>query len=201
MLRLTNDHVTVEPAGPILKAADFSALAEARTILEKAAAEAATITARAADELAAEKKRGYDAGYAEARQAAAEDVFERVERGINFYQHLQENIGELVTSAVEAIVGQCDHEQLLRTNLARVLKLARGQTFLTLKVSPAQTAQVQAQMNEILARSPVLEHLEVKADPTVSPGGCILVSEVGVVDATLDTQLEAVRQAIRRASG
>ncbi len=200
MLRLTRDALTVRPAGPIIKAADYSVLVEALDVLARAQAEAAALATESKTAFAAEKKRGYEEGLAEGKKAAAVDVFERLEQGIQFYQHLQGSIVDLVLQGVESIVGECDREKLLQTNLDRVLKLARGQTFVTFKVAPEQVAQVKAKLEELLAHSPTLEHFEVKADRDIAPGGCIMVSEVGVVDATLETQLQSLRDALKQTS-
>jgi len=200
MLRLTRDALTIRPAGPIIKAADYSVLVEASDVLARAKAEAAALVTEGQAAFAAEKKRGYDEGMAAAQQAAAVDIYKRLEQGIQFYQQLQGSIVDFVTQAVESIVGECDKEKLLQTNIDRVLRLARGQTFVTFKVAPEQAALVRAELEKLLARTPTLDHIEVKADRDIAPGGCIMVSEVGVVDATIETQLQSLREALKQTS-
>jgi type III secretion protein L len=39
----------------------------------------------------------------------------------------------------------------------------------------------------------------VKVDPTLNPGGCVFESDLGILDASLHTQLEGLRAAMDRA--
>ena len=41
--------------------------------------------------------------------------------------------------------------------------------------------------------------VEVSVDPALSPGSCVFESEAGIIDASLQTQLDGLRGAMERA--
>jgi type III secretion protein L len=45
---------------------------------------------------------------------------------------------------------------------------------------------------------PKIQFLDVQADSRLSANGCVLETEIGVVDATLETQLKAIEKALIR---
>jgi flagellar biosynthesis/type III secretory pathway protein FliH len=66
-------------------------------------------------------------------------------------------------------------------------------------VNPADRAQVRAaegRLAAILLRAP----LAVREDPAVPPGGVVVETEAGRVDATVDTQLELLARALEEAA-
>ena len=44
-------------------------------------------------------------------------------------------------------------------------------------------------------------YVDVVADPRLAPGACIVESEIGLVEASLERQLAALRQAFERVLG
>jgi type III secretion protein L len=79
---------------------------------------------------------------------------------------------------------------------AAALQAARHQRDITLRVHPddlAAVAGARPRLKELLLRAP---DLALRADPTVGRGGCVVETEVGVIDARLETQLEAIERAL-----
>ena len=70
---------------------------------------------------------------------------------------------------------------------------------MTEAVAPESVAEVQGRLADIMADYSGISFVEVQADTRLRRGGCILESELGVVDASLDVQLEALSRALRSA--
>jgi len=51
----------------------------------------------------------------------------------------------------------------------------------------------------VLVQFPEIEFVDVVKDPAGVPGMCVLESEFGIVDASLDSQIAAVREGLIRA--
>ncbi len=68
-----------------------------------------------------------------------------------------------------------------------------------IRVNPADLAAVTEQKPLFLASISGLKNLHIEADASISAGGCRVDSEFGDVDATLETQLDTIRQALREA--
>ncbi len=68
-----------------------------------------------------------------------------------------------------------------------------------IRVNPDDLEQVLQQKPLFLASISGLKNLSIEADATVSRGGCRVDSELGEVDATIETQLESIQQALSEA--
>ena len=77
------------------------------------------------------------------------------------------------------------------------LAVMRNQKQLTLRLSPESAEQVRARAQELLERFPGVGMLDIVADARLKGEGAILESEIGVVEASIDKQLEALEEAAR----
>ncbi len=68
-----------------------------------------------------------------------------------------------------------------------------------IRINPADLENVTAQKPLFLASISGLKNLSIEADAAISPGGCRIDSDLGDVDATIETQLEAIHQALSEA--
>ncbi|CAN0592074.1 unnamed protein product, partial [Laminaria digitata] len=79
----------------------------------------------------------------------------------------------------------------------KALADARQQREIIVRVNPTDADALERSKNrmlEILARA---NSVEVRADASVTRGGCVVVTELGSIDASLERQLEALSQAIQ----
>ena len=60
---------------------------------------------------------------------------------------------------------------------------------------------VRSRINDILAAYPGVGYLDLLADGRLEHGACILESEIGMVEASLEGQIEALRGAFQRTLG
>ncbi len=172
------------------------ASAEAMGIVARAERRAAELLAEAererAERFTASEEQGYAAGLAQWNEALAEAWHGRDE-------YLRRNEGELVKLAVAAaaqIVGaaaEADPGTVLRQARKAVKASAAGRR-LTLKVHPSEEDWVRANLGTIEG----LDGAVVTTLDAVEPGGCIVETEIGSVDARLGTQMAAMEKALLR---
>ena len=79
--------------------------------------------------------------------------------------------------------------------VAAALQNARQQEKLTVRVNPADLPVVEKEI-ENLTRTGRVRFMDFVADPRVSEGGCLIESEVGTIDARLETQLRVLERAL-----
>ncbi|CAM2195141.1 type III secretion protein L [Paraburkholderia kururiensis] len=194
-------------AGYAQLAADREAMlgqaqAEAQAIMEAAQHEAAAILADARAQYDEAAQRGYRDGEARAladwmaRQADAGDDQRRTQL------KMRERLAEIVTVAVEQIVHVQQSEQLFERALATVDRIVEGATYLRVAVSPGDYDKACVAFERLSSRWRELGRpfpLSVVADKRLAPGSCICESDFGAVDASLATQLRAMRSAVSRA--
>ena len=65
-----------------------------------------------------------------------------------------------------------------------------------MRVSTDVEAEVRERVGEVLSGNGGVSFLEVVGDERIGKGGCLLESEAGVVDASIQQQLEALEGAL-----
>ena len=53
-------------------------------------------------------------------------------------------------------------------------------------------------IREITADFPTIGIIDIEADPRLDTGGCIMESDIGVVDATVEVQIAALRSSMMK---
>ncbi len=199
LLRLTHGDVGFAPERRVIRAADYQAWVEGAAFLEAARTHAAEIEAQARDAFAAEKARGYTEGMAQAAAAAAAQQLETIGQTVAWFERIETQVAELVLQATEKILGELDDVELLKRVVHSALKVMRTQRQVTLRVAPEMVETVQRQLTEIMSGYEGVSFVDVLPDARLRRVGCILESELGIVEASVDVQLEALRRALRRA--
>lgn len=148
-------------------------------------------------------KEGYQAGM---EQAAAElqEVRESLGAFMNAKQEVYEMIApsilEISVDIAQKIIKKETEEdpQVLINTIIDVLKsLAKDENKISLRVNPVQVDVVKQQVPEILNIAGLDAKVSVLADEEVTEGGCLVTTSNGVVDATIETQLSVVCEALR----
>jgi type III secretion protein L len=176
-----------EVYGASIEAAQIldAAHAQARTILESAEAERQTVIEAARQDAYEDGLRQWNMAMREVHTARdrylAESEPELIRLAIRTAQKI---IGEELRINPEAIV-----------NVARecLRGLARERS-LTLRVPPGDLDVIRRRIDVLRETAGPHRSIEVVADMTVSPGGCIVESEFGVIDARLETQIRCMEQ-------
>jgi flagellar assembly protein FliH len=80
-----------------------------------------------------------------------------------------------------------------RLNLRRAVELSASRANLEVFLNPADLAAVDAFLPELRKSFAGLSILALHEDPSVSPGGCVVRTAQGSVDADIRTQLDEIR--------
>ncbi|KWD82854.1 type III secretion system stator protein SctL [Burkholderia ubonensis] len=146
--------------------------------------------------------RGYDAGRAQAIadwHAQAADSFEQ-ERRVR--DRMRERLAELVAAAVQQMVRAEDARGLFARAAETVERVVAGASYLTVRVCDADYDAAREQFGllaDAWRRQGRNVPVDVVVEPRVARGTCVCESDFGTVDASLDTQLNAIRAALARA--
>lgn len=199
LLRLTGGDVTVAPERRVIRSEDYQAWVEGQAFLEAAKAHAQEIEAEAREAYAREKERGYQDGLAEAAMKAAEQQLDTIAQTVSWFETIEKQMAELVIQSTEKILGELDDVELIRRVVQSAMRVMRNQKQVTLRVNPDMVEPVQKRLADIMADFPGVTFVDVAPDARMRRGGCILESELGVVDASIEIQLEALKRSLRRA--
>ncbi|GAB1387139.1 SctL family type III secretion system stator protein BscL [Melaminivora sp.] len=189
------------PGTRILRAAEVAAWADAQGLLQAARAQADAILAGAEQALEQERQRGYAQGLAEARMEQAEKMIETVTRTVDYFAAVEGDMVALVMGAIRKIIeGYDDHERVLLV-VKNALAVVRNQKQMTLRLPPAQVEAVRARSNELLAAYPGVGYLDIVPDARLQGDACILESEIGLVEASIEGQIAALQGAFQKVLG
>jgi type III secretion protein L len=172
-------------------------IAEADQDAERIKAEAAKILAEV--EAVREKARkdgfaeGRDEGMAQATELVAK--FEALKE--EFYTKAEPEIISLVMEIAEKVIGRMvqEHREAIVSIVRQAIDSALGDRM-TVRINPADYKKVQPKIKELQEGLDKARRLVFKEDDTISAGGCVVESEVGMIDAQLETQLRAIRKAL-----
>jgi type III secretion protein L len=163
------------------------------------------------EQVLAEAERGrrtlLDDARAEVERAIERAIAEGSEEGAGQAQHMRDEIaglsarmfkeveGEVVRTAVRVAAEMLATEMRLRDDVvvdvaATALLAARAAREINLRVHPRDAAVVRAAKPRLVANLTRAKDVEIREDRRVSPGGVLIETESGVVDAQLATQLD-----------
>ena len=186
------------PDPPVVKKEVHLARQEAEQILRDAHSEAVRIAAEAQRQrtsaMEAARQEGYAAGLAEWNTAL-------VKAWKSYEDLLTQSETELIGLSVriaEKIIGE-----ELKTNrdaiacvVREAVRLARRARTLLIQVNPECELRVREKIDSFRSLLGETATVSVIADATVPPGGCVVETEVGIIDARLETQLKSLEQAL-----
>ena len=76
-------------------------------------------------------------------------------------------------------------------------KLSKEETKITLKVNPIQVSLIKSEIPDIMSNVGLDAKIMVVPDEDVMEGGCLLTTTNGVIDATIETQLSVISEALK----
>jgi len=189
------------PAGPkILKKDVYEAGLNARDVLEAAEKQAQTLIEEAEQRRHTIMEDARQAGF---RQGIAE--WDRAFAAVRQAQEALEikyepQMIRLAVKIAEKIIGQ-ELQSRPETIVAIARECLRGvrhEHSLTLRVNPNEVDAVQQNLVSLVEAAGSDRRIRVVPDGAVAPGGCIVDSAVGVIDARLETQLKCLEEVLLR---
>ena len=199
MLLVNKPDFVLEADRRVVKVTDVATVRSVTEIIAAAEAEAARIREEAKVAFEAEKQRGYEKGLSDGKMEIAMQKLDQVDSSVAFMEGGEEKMAEVVMKALKTCVMEIgDHEmvvQIVRKTMAAVI---RTQRTVTLKVAPELVENVRARVSELRATFPTIETFDVVEDPRLKGAACILETEAGVADASVETQLAAIEKSLKK---
>ena len=190
-----------DPSARLIPADRHRQLLDAQGLVEAARAEAAAIVARGQEAYEAERRRGHAEGLAAARAEASEQMIENVARTVDYFSAVEERMTQLVVQALRRIVGEYDDRERAAIVVKAALGAVRNQKQVTLRVPVDRLEMVRASVNAILAAFPGVGYLDLQPDARLQGDACIVETEIGIVEASIEDQLGALERAFARILG
>ncbi|MCI0628795.1 MAG: type III secretion system stator protein SctL [Acidobacteria bacterium] len=188
--------------GKIIKKELFQASEEARDIVKAARQEAEKILVRAEQERAASVESGLQIGYEEGLKRWNQILAGAWQTRENLKTEWEQSLLHLAVRIAEKIIGEQLrlHPDTVISIVREALKSVGQERQLTLLVHPDHREMIQANLDRLQAMVGASRQIHLVANADIAPGGCVVESELGVIDAKLETQLKCLEEVLLSAS-
>lgn len=186
------------PATRIVRAADMAAFADAQALIADAHCQADRIMEGARAAFEQQRELGYREGKDAALVEVSGRMMEAVAGTVDYFSRVEGEIVNVVMAAVRKIVHEFDDREKTAIAVRGALAVLRNQKQVSLRLHPDEIETVREKLDSILSAYPAVSYLDLVADSRVGRGACILESEIGVVEASLEGQMRALEEAFER---
>ncbi len=191
-----NQRLTPKPGQTLIKAGEAAVFFEARDLIRAWEERAAQLDQAAEEERERRFQQGYEDGLAAGRLEYTEKIMEAVIQSVEYIEGLETTLVKVVGEAVRRIVGEMDDDERIVRLVRQALGAVRGEKRVLVRVAPRDEKAVRLDLAALLGRNAGSGFLELVPDPRLQPGECLLESELGVVEASLETQLRNLETAL-----
>ncbi|MEM5383731.1 type III secretion system stator protein SctL [Paraburkholderia phymatum] len=195
---ITSDNLQLLSERKVLKEREYAALLDASAVIATAREEAGRIVEAAQREFDARREAGYAEGLLRAQQEHAVQSYTQALAAAKTMESMKDAMAEIVVKAVRAIVGEMNTQRLYEAALARILPLVRDEPFLVVHVAPGRREEMEEALASASAQHAQSQKIRIVEDAQIGAQACTVETPSGRIDASLDLQIDALRQAIRR---
>ena len=165
------------------------------------------LISRAREEAQSIKESAAKEGYNEGLSQAKEDI-EEVKNAITsflsakqeVFDYIAPDIMEISVDIAKKIIKKELQQDptIILENISEILKgLSKEESKITLRVNPVQVSLLKTEIPEILSNAGLEAKVMIVPDETVMEGGCMVTTTNGVIDATIETQLSVISEALK----
>lgn len=199
MLCLEKSRAVIVPTARVLKKDEHAFIIEAQRILDAAHHEASLIKQQAAADAETARQEGFERGQEEGKAAIADQILSTMSQSQAYFAKVEGIMVDLVMRVVRSVIGDLNQCDVAERIVRKALESTRNENHVTIRVSPVHADDLKVRINEIVQAFPKIQFLDIQSDSRLPEHGCVLEAEIGVVDASLETQLKAIEKALIRA--
>ena len=164
------------------------------------------LVSRAQEESENIKKSAFEEGYRQGLEKASSDleVFrEQLSQFMNakndVFEYIAPDILELSVDIAKTIIKkELDSDpQVLINTIVDVLKtVSKNEPKIVIRVNPQSVQFIKDTIPNITYQYGIDSKVNIVADPSIEDGGCVFQTNNGIVDASIDTQVEIIKKAL-----
>jgi type III secretion protein L len=125
-------------------------------------------------------------------------LFEIAEASVAILAQSEERILDLALQIAERIIGAMPSGDIAAQVTKRSLQLVPLSRFVRLRVAPANVTVVREKLDAVLPAALSQSAVEVVGDARIRDAGCVLETDAGLIDATIESQIAAIRRGLER---
>lgn len=197
---LSNATLSVKPGEKIISAESFSQILEAQEVLKKAesaALEHQKNTEQACEEL---RKKAQEEGFQKGLEEFNEHILSLDKEAKKILLEMQKIILPLALKAAKKIVSkeiELDPETIVDI-VMQAMAPAKQNKKITIFVHKSDLEALERNKPKLKSMFENLQVLSIQERPDVTPGGCMIETETGIINATVENQWKALENAFAK---
>ena len=164
------------------------------------------LVSRAQEEAENIKKIAFDEGYKKGLEQSAADLEQFRKNISNFlgapkevFEYIAPDILEISVDIARKIIKkeiETDPQVLINIIVDVLKTISKNEPKINIRVKPQAVNFVKDSLPDISYQYGIDSKINLISDPSIEDGGCIFQTNNGIVDASIDTQLEIIKKAL-----
>ncbi len=171
---------------------------KAKKIIEQANIQANLVITEAQKAYEQEKNRGYAEGKLAGHQKNVDMMFDMMVKGIDYVANLESTLVHVVQQSLERILGETHEEERIVMIVRQALKTVKDSKSIKIRLHPEQVGILRIKIDELIKTRNDIQFIECSGDNQLQKDQCVLETEFGIIDASLDVQLKAILTALEK---
>ncbi len=197
LFSISDNNIKINKDKKIIKAKDLNLYYDSNEIIKKAQEIADDIIEKAKEQYNLRFSEGYALGHEKAIQETTEKLLDSVVSTIDSIEKLEDDIVDVVLLCVKKIIGDIDSDKRITLIVKKALSTVRAEHRILIRVSTHNEKIVKESLQDFLLSADGRSgYIEVLADALLNNDDCILETKMGVIDASLQSQLNILQKAL-----
>ncbi len=164
------------------------------------------LVSRAQEEAETIKKSAFEEGYRKGLEQANSDLeafrnsfSEFMSAPKNVFEYIAPDILEISVDIAKKIIKkevESDPQVLVNTIVDVLKTVSKSEPKINIRVKPQAVQFIKDTLPNITYQYGIDAKINIIADPSIEEGGCVFQTNNGIVDASIDTQLEIIKKAL-----
>ncbi len=164
------------------------------------------LVSRAQEESETIKKSAFEEGYRAGMEKSQEDLVNFRNELSNFmhakkdvFEFIAPDILEISVNIAKKIIKkelESDPQILVNTIIDVLKTVSKSEPKIAIRVRPQSVQLIKDTIPNITYQYGIEAKINIVADPSIEEGGCVFQTNNGIVDASIDTQLEIIKKAL-----
>ena len=165
------------------------------------------LVSRAQEESENIKKSAFEEGYRIGLEKATEDLENFRKELTNFmnakkdvFEYIAPDILEISVDIAKKIIKkevETDPQVLINTIVDVLRTISKNEAKINIRVHPQSVQFIKDTIPNITYEYGIDSKINITSDPSIAEGGCVFQTSNGIVDASIDTQMEIIKKALQ----
>ncbi|RTE88292.1 MULTISPECIES: FliH/SctL family protein [Bradyrhizobium] len=197
LVQLTPGGVSILGPGRVLPAASAQMIVDAEQLLDRARRDADALLQGAREAAGMIETTAKEAALTAAQATIEQRLAAIAVASLRIMEENQERIVDMGLQIARRIIDTVAPDDAAVQIALHSLRFTGHSSVVRLRLAPAHVETVRRRLNELLPTATSRAVVEVVSDPRVKDAGCILETDAGLVDATIESQLAAIECGLR----